>query len=175
MGRQLRPRYGQVILVSGYLVLTAFNWTESNRKNIGERSEPSGSLGRGKWRRSLETCLWCRRSMIPDSRIMLWLVKCLHIDRFAELLTASRSSMSRSQYSEKKNSKHGFRASNTKFFAMLFAYPWSVPKRKTKHSQYWAFLILSHDKLRSHLQSDWLINRCSKMHIIVMTLLLKAW
>ena len=31
--------------------------TGSNRKNIGERSEPSGSLGEGKRARSLETCL----------------------------------------------------------------------------------------------------------------------
>ena len=65
--------------------------TGSNRKNIGERSEPSGILGRGKGRRILETCHWFRRSMIPDSGIMLWLVKCLHVDRFAVLLTVSRS------------------------------------------------------------------------------------
>ena len=31
--------------------------TGSNRKNIGERREPSGILGRGRGRRSLETCL----------------------------------------------------------------------------------------------------------------------
>ena len=53
-------------------------------KKEGERSEPRGSLGR-----SLETCLWCRSSMTPDSGIMLWLVKCLHVDRFAVLLTVS--------------------------------------------------------------------------------------
>ena len=46
----------------------------SNRKNSGERSEPSGYLGRGKGWWSLEKCLWCSRSMIPDSGIMLWLV-----------------------------------------------------------------------------------------------------
>ena len=46
----------------------------SNRKNSGERSEPSGYLGRGKGWWSLEKCLWCRCSMIPDSGIMLWLV-----------------------------------------------------------------------------------------------------
>ena len=45
----------------------------------------------GKGRRSLETCLRCSRSRIPDSGIMLWLVKCLHVDRFAALLTVSRS------------------------------------------------------------------------------------
>ena len=63
----------------------------SNRKNSGARSEPSGYLGRGKGWRSLETCLWCSRSMIPDSGIMLWLVQCLHVDRFVVLLTVSRS------------------------------------------------------------------------------------
>ena len=31
--------------------------------------------------------LWCRHSMIPDSGIMLWLVKCLHVGRFVVLLT----------------------------------------------------------------------------------------
>ena len=64
-------------------------WKKGNY--IGEKREPSGGLGKGKGRRSLETCLWCRRSMIPDSGIMLWLVKCLHVDRFAVLLTVSRS------------------------------------------------------------------------------------
>ena len=63
----------------------------SNRKNSGERSEPSGYLGRRKGWRSLETCLWCSRSMIPESGIMLWLVQCLHVDRFVVLLTVSRS------------------------------------------------------------------------------------
>ena len=63
----------------------------SNRKNSGEQSELSGILGRGKGWRSLETCLWCSRSMIPDSGIMLWLVQCLHVDRFVVLMTVSRS------------------------------------------------------------------------------------
>ena len=39
---------------------------------------------------------------------------------------------------------------------------WSVAKKKKKHSKYRAFLILFCDKLRSHLRSDWLINRRSK-------------
>ena len=60
-------------------------------KKIGELSGPSGGLGRGKGQRSLETCLWFRRFMIPDSGIMLWLVKWLHVDRFVVLLTVSRS------------------------------------------------------------------------------------
>ena len=63
----------------------------SNRKNSGEWRELSGCLGRGKGWRSLETCLWCSRSMIPDSGIMLWLVQFLHVDRFVVLLTVSCS------------------------------------------------------------------------------------
>ena len=50
---------------------------------IGKILVTKVSLGWGgeeQW--SLETCLWCHRSMIPDSGIMLWLVKCLHVDRF---------------------------------------------------------------------------------------------
>ena len=43
--------------------------TGSNRKNIGERSERRGILGRGDGRRSQESYLWCRLSMIPDSGI----------------------------------------------------------------------------------------------------------
>ena len=34
---------------------------------------------------------------------------------------------------------------------------------KNKNSKYEDFLILSRDKLRSHLQSDWVINRRSKV------------
>ena len=63
----------------------------SNRKNSGEQSEPSGYLGRRKGWRSLEACLWCSCFMIPDSGIMLWLVQCLHVDRFVVLLKVSRS------------------------------------------------------------------------------------
>ena len=43
--------------------------TGSNRKNIGERSERRGILGSGDGRRSQESYLWCRLSMIPDSGI----------------------------------------------------------------------------------------------------------
>ena len=69
--------------------------------------------------------------------------------------------------------KHGFRASNTNFFPGLFAYPSAsrraknIPviccKKKKKHSKYGAFLILFCDKLRSHLQSEWLINLLQKV------------
>ena len=68
--------------------------------------------------------------------------------------------------------KHRFWARNTNFFARLFAYPTApgraknIPviccEKKKKHSKYEAFLTLFCDKLRSHLQSDWPINRRSK-------------
>ena len=47
--------------------------------------ELHGILGRGNGQRSLES------SMIPDCGVYLWLVKFLHVDRFAVLLTVSRS------------------------------------------------------------------------------------
>ena len=69
--------------------------------------------------------------------------------------------------------KHGFRASNTNFFPGLLAYtsasrrakniPKICCKKKKKHSKYGALLILFCDKLRSHLQSDWLINLLQKV------------
>ena len=72
--------------------------------------------------------LWCLRSMIPDFGIMLWLVKCLHVDRFAVLLTVSCTfNITRIQFG-KDFLKHGFRERNTNSFARLFAYP-SAPRR----------------------------------------------
>ena len=143
----------------------------SNRKNSGEWRELSGCLGRGKGWRSLDTCLWCSRSMIPDSGIMLWSVQCLHVDRFVVLMTVSRSFNIMFLPFGKRFFKTQI-LSNTNFFARLFAYPTAlrraknIPviccKKKKKHSKYGAFLTLSCDKLRSHLQSDWPINRCSK-------------
>ena len=69
--------------------------------------------------------------------------------------------------------KHGFLASNTNFFPGLLAYtsasrrakniPKICCKKKKKHSKYGALLILFCDKLRSHLQSDWLINLLQKV------------
>ena len=146
--------------------------TGSTRKNIGERSEPSSSLGRGKGRRSLETCLnatvpwyqtlvscsdWSKVFMLTDSRCS-WQYHAL--------------SISRSYNSGKDLLKHRLPASNTNLFARLLAYPLTprraknMPviccKKKKKHSKYRAFLILSCDKLQSHLQSDGLISPHSK-------------
>ena len=120
-----------------------------NRGQIGKISASKVSLAEGwggeeQW--SLETCLWCRRSMIPDSGIMLWLVKCLHVDRFVVLLTVSCSFNITLLQLGKRFFKHEVRASNTNFFARLFAYP-SAPRRaktmpvtcckkKKKHSKF---------------------------------------
>ena len=68
---------------------------------------------------------------------MLWFVTYIHVDRFAVLLTVSRSfNITLLQFGER------FRASNTTFFASLFVYPsatrrakicqWSVAKRKRR-------------------------------------------
>ena len=88
------------------------------------------------------------------------------------LLTVSRSFNITLLQFAKRFLGRGFWVSNTNFFARLFAYPLAprraknVPvicyEKKKKHSKYEAFPILSCDKLRSHLQSDWLINRRSK-------------
>ena len=60
MGRHLSPRYGQVILVSGYLVLTAVNWSqhwcaisglpkkENVRVNIGKPAVRTDGLSGGR-------------------------------------------------------------------------------------------------------------------------------
>ena len=143
---------------------------KTNRKNIGEQSEPSSILGRGKGRRSLETCLWRRCSMIPDSGIMLWLFS-------AVLLTVLRSfNITLLQFREKDFLKHGFQASNTNFFVRLLAYllasrtakniPLICCKKKKKHIECAAFFILSSDKPLSHLQRDWLINRRAKGRVL---------
>ena len=53
---------------------------QQKEKKNRKRSEPSGGLGKCKGWWCLETYLWRRRSMIPDSAIMIWLVKCLNVD-----------------------------------------------------------------------------------------------
>ena len=68
--------------------------------------------------------------------------------------------------------KFGFPATNKNFFARLIAYSLAtrreknVPvicfKQKRRIQNMENFLILSRDKLRSYLQSDWVINRRSK-------------
>ena len=80
-------------------------------------------------------------------------------------------SMSRSCYFSRRSFKTQILSKRYKFLCETFCSSllqeeqkislWSVAKRKTKHSTYQAFLALSSDKLQSHLQSDWLINRRS--------------
>ena len=98
----------------------------------GRAAEPGDSFDR------------CLCSMIQDSGIMLWLVKCFHVDRFAVLLTLPHST--RPYHSPK-------RAINM---------PVICCKKKNTLLKYRAFLILSCDKLWSHLRNDWLIDRRSK-------------
>ena len=95
------------------------------------------------------------------------------------LLTVSRSLKITLLQFGKRFFQHGFRASNTNFFARLFAYPsaprrakkiclWSVAKRRSSiQSMARAFLILSFHKLWSHLLSNRLINRRSKGTVLL--------
>ena len=143
-------------------------------------------LGRGKGWWSLETCLWCSR---PWCHI---LVSCSDWSNVF-MLTDSwccwqyrALSISRSYNLGKDFSKHGFRASNTNFFARLFTYP-SAPKRaknipvicckkKKKHSKYGAFLTLFCNKLQSHYFTKRLTYKPTfKRYSIVITLLPKVW
>ena len=155
----------------------------SNRKNVGKRSKPSGILGRGKGWRSMETCLWCHRSMIPDSGI-----DCLNVFMLTDLRCCWQYwalSISCTYNSEKDILKHGFQASNTNFFTSTFhsslgskkskKYAVICFKKKKKHSKNGAFLILSCDKLWSHLQSNWLINQRSKGTVLSRSYIPKAW
>ena len=109
----------------------------------------------------------------PDSGTMPWLVKCRHVDILAVLLTEPHSfNITLLQF--------GRRFFKTRISCMQYNFlcetlrlslgsrksKWNMPviccKKRKKHSKYRAFLILSCDKLRSHLQSRWLINRRSK-------------
>lgn len=119
-------------------------------KNIGERSKPRGGLVRGKARRSLEKWLWCSRPIIPDSGIIL-----------RGVLLAFDISRSFKLGKHFSFLKHEFLASNTKFWARLIAYQ-SLAKnmpviccKMKKSIQNIDLFILSCDKLRLHLQSDW--------------------
>ena len=60
-------------------------WGEIGKILVIKTSHKGGrvGLGRGNGLQSREACLWCRPSIISDSGIMLWLVKCLNVDRFA--------------------------------------------------------------------------------------------
>ena len=110
------------------------------------------------WYQTLVSCSdWSKVFMLTDSRCS-WQYHAL--------------SISRSYNSGKDLLKHRLPANNTNLFARLLVYP-STPRRaknmpvicckkKNKHSKYRAFLILSCDKLQSHLQSDGLISPHSK-------------
>ena len=94
-------------------------------------------------------------------------------------------SISRCYNSGKDFLKHGFRESNTNFFARLFTYPsaprrakniclWSVAKRKISIQNIDLFLdypVINYGNIYKAIVSKPTFKRCS----IVITLLLKAW
>ena len=157
----------------------------SNRKKSGERSEPSGCLGRGKGWWSLETCLWCRRSMIPDSVIMLGLVQCLHVDRFVVLLTVSCSFNITLLQFGKRFFKTQISSKKYKFLCETFRLSLSS-KKSTKYTRdlsqkekeafkIWIFsyIILWHTTVTFTKQLTY--KPTFKRYSIVITLLPKAW
>ena len=72
MGRYLSPRYGQVIMVSGYPVLTAVNWSQHGCALSSCIWAPK--LARKCLKRLV--CLWCERmDGRADERAVTWLPK----------------------------------------------------------------------------------------------------
>ena len=61
MGRQVSPRYGQVILVSGYPVLTAVNWSQHWCAICEQYQSSSASKLARKYEWTL-VALWCGRT-----------------------------------------------------------------------------------------------------------------
>ena len=168
MGYWLRAKKEEQLLISlgpGSAVAEEGKKRGETAKNIGERSKPRGGLGRGKARRSLETCLWCSRPIIPDSGIILWLVKCLNVDRFAGCCWHLK-------YHGLSSWENIFLFLTTNFGQAiqnsvrdLWHISPSAQRRATnipvvcckmkKRIQNIDLFILFCDKLRSHLQSDW--------------------
>ena len=154
----------------------ALQWEKKAQVQIGKISvsEASravawgGGKGGGAWRHSFNVAVPWYQILVScsdwSSVFMLTDLQCCW--QYHAL------SISRSYNSGKDLLKHEFPASNTNLFARLLAYPLTprraenMPviccKKTKKHSKYWAFLILSSDKLQSHLQSDGLISRRSK-------------
>ena len=128
-------------------------------------------------------------SPFHDTRFWYWLVKRLHVDRFAVLLTVLGSfNITHLQFG-KRYFKTRILSKQYKFLYVDFSLIprlqeeqkiclWSVSKKKKKkkHSKYGAFLILCCDKLWSHLQSDRLINyQRSKGTVLSRSYIPKAW
>ena len=101
--------------------------TGSNRKNIGEWSERRGILGGmggGAWSHAFDAAVQWYQILVSSSDwsnvFMLTYSRCCWQHRSL--------SISRSYNSGKDFLKHGFRASNTNFYARPFTYP-SAPRR----------------------------------------------
>ena len=114
--------------------------------------------------------------MIPDSGIILWLVKLMSS---CWLLRSAIDSIAVFQYHTPTIRENIFktRISNKqyKFFCKLKTFGLSLDSKKSKKYVYellqkkhkafkihQAFLVLSCDQLRSHFKSSWLINQRSK-------------
>ena len=137
-----------------------------NRKNIGKRSEPGVGLGRGEGERASEPGNMPLMPLFLDTRF--WYHALIGQMSSCWQIRGAVDSIALFQYHAPTirekifQNTDKFVACNTNFFARLqltrFAYT-SAPRRaknmpvfcckkKKKHSKYWAFLILSCDKLQ---------------------------
>ena len=135
--------------------------------DIGERSEPSGCLGMGKGRRSLETCRILVSCSDWPSVFMVLLTVSRSFDvtflLFGRLRSADAFPVVASL--PPKNSNY---SEKIQISLLDLAHPsaprretnidlWSVRKRKTKPSKCGFFYILLWETTVTFLQSDWLI------------------
>ena len=125
----------------------------------------------GKGCRSRGTCLWCHHSMILDSGMMLWLVKCLHVDRCAVLLTVSHS-FNITLLVRKVFLKPRFWATNSNFFGRIFTYP-SAPRVFISLCQSWCYSSCWSELSRSVcLHSYFVLNSNNKL---TLTWVMRTW
>ena len=121
----------------------------------------------GKGCRSLGTCLWCHHSMILDSGMMLWLVKCLHVDRCAVLLTVSHS-FNITLLVRKVFLKPRFWATNSNFFRKIF-----TPRVFISLCQSWCYSSCWSELSRSVcLHSYFILNSNNKL---TLTWVMRTW
>ena len=94
---------------------------------------------------------------------MLWLVKCLHVDRCAVLLTVSHS-FNITLLVRKVFLKPRFWATNSNFFARIFTYP-SAPRVFISLCQSWCYSSCWSELSRSVcLHSYFILNRIISSH-----------
>ena len=180
-----------IIITCGFSIIVGSLGPGSAVWEKGEKRGQIGNcgLGRGKGWRSLETCFWWRHSMIPDFGSMLWLAKInvfMLTDsqccwQFRTLSVSCSSLQLGKRFFKTRILSKGYKFLHKTFLLIPQLQEeqkvclWSVAKKK-KPSNYWTFLILYCDKLRPHLQSNWLSHKPTfKRHSSIIMLPPKSW